>query len=172
MTNYGPNDDRSYFPGGSYYGGDLLGNLPITSESAMRQMTVNNCVRVLYNCISQMPCQLMEEVDDIKNKATSHYLYKLIGKHPNSWMTAPQFYGMAIVHICLRGNFYAYKARAGNKIMALYPLHQIEFKWIKGHAGHAMNERCDQLATAAADGNELAVDEFYEREQVSNNLLI
>ncbi len=58
------------------------------------------------------------------------------------------------------------------RFLALYPLHQIEFKWIKGHAGHAMNERCDQLATAAADGNELAVDEFYEREQVSNNLLI
>jgi len=123
MTNYGPLDDRSYYPGGSYYGGDLLGNLPMTSESAMRQMTVNNCVRVLYNCISQMPCQLMEEVDDIKNKAKDHYLYKVIGKHPNSWMTSPQFFGMAIVHICLRGNFYAFKSRAGNKIMALYPLH-------------------------------------------------
>ena len=119
----GPEDDRWYSPGGSYYGADLLSNLPLTSESAMRQMTVNNCVRVLYNCISQMPCQLMKEVDDTKNKATSHYLYKIIGKHPNSWMTAPQFYGMAIVHICLRGNFYAYKARVGNRINALLPLY-------------------------------------------------
>jgi HK97 family phage portal protein len=123
MTNYGPTDDRSYFPGGSYYGGVDLAGLPLTSEGAMRQMTVNNCVRVLYNCISQMPCQLMEEVDDVKNKAKEHYLYKIIGKRPNSWMTSPQFFGMAIVHICLRGNFYAYKARVGNKITALLPLH-------------------------------------------------
>ena len=26
------------------------------------------------------------------------------------------------------------------------------FIWVKGHAGHAYNERCDALATAAADG--------------------
>lgn len=121
MTNYGPLDDRSYYPGGSYYGGNLLGG--VTSESAMRQMTVNNCVRVLYNCISQMPCHLIEDINDIKNKAKDHYLFKLIWKRPNSWMTSPQFFGMAIVHICLRGNFYAFKARVGNKIMALYPLH-------------------------------------------------
>ena len=30
--------------------------------------------------------------------------------------------------------------------------HRVEFVWVKGHAGHAENERCDQLATAAADG--------------------
>jgi len=26
-------------------------------------------------------------------------------------------------------------------------IHEIEWKWIKGHAGHALNERCDELAT-------------------------
>jgi HK97 family phage portal protein len=122
IANYGPTDDRSYTPGGSYYGGVPIPGLGGTAESAMRQMTVNNCVRVLYNCISQMPCQLMEEIDDTKNKAKDFYLYKIIGKRPNSWMTAPQFFGMAIVHICLRGNFYAYKAKVGNRINALLPL--------------------------------------------------
>ncbi len=29
--------------------------------------------------------------------------------------------------------------------------HQVEFIWVKGHDGHAQNERCDALATAAAD---------------------
>ena len=123
LTTYGPSDDRSYTPGGAYYGGVPIPLLSGSPEAAMRQMTVNNCVRVLYNCVSQMPCQLMEEVDEIKNKAKKHYLYKIIGKRPNGWMTAPQFFGMAIVHVCLRGNFYAYKARVGNKIIALFPLH-------------------------------------------------
>ena len=30
--------------------------------------------------------------------------------------------------------------------------HQVKYIWIKGHAGHPENERCDKLATAAADG--------------------
>ncbi len=36
--------------------------------------------------------------------------------------------------------------------------HQVTFVWVKGHAGHEMNERCDQLATGAADGNDLMDD--------------
>lgn len=36
--------------------------------------------------------------------------------------------------------------------------HQVTFIWVKGHAGHPQNERCDKLATAAADGDQLADD--------------
>lgn len=36
--------------------------------------------------------------------------------------------------------------------------HQVNFHWVKGHAGHLENERCDKLATSAADGNDLAID--------------
>ena len=37
--------------------------------------------------------------------------------------------------------------------------HSCEFKWVKGHAGHPENERCDTLATTAADGKDLLEDE-------------
>lgn len=37
--------------------------------------------------------------------------------------------------------------------------HNVSFHWVKGHDGHPQNERCDQLATAAADGDDLSVDE-------------
>lgn len=40
--------------------------------------------------------------------------------------------------------------------------HQVTFNWVKGHDGHAQNERCDQLATTAADGANLIVDEGVE----------
>ena len=36
--------------------------------------------------------------------------------------------------------------------------HQVVFHWVKGHDGHPQNERCDQLATSAADGDELIDD--------------
>lgn len=36
--------------------------------------------------------------------------------------------------------------------------HQVTFIWVKGHDGHPQNERCDTLATTAADGNDLIDD--------------
>lgn len=36
--------------------------------------------------------------------------------------------------------------------------HDVRYVWVKGHDGHPQNERCDQLATAAADGADLLED--------------
>lgn len=36
--------------------------------------------------------------------------------------------------------------------------HNVEFRWVEGHAGHPDNERCDELATTAADGSDLIED--------------
>ena len=36
--------------------------------------------------------------------------------------------------------------------------HQVKFIWVRGHNGHPQNERCDKLATAAADGDNLIDD--------------
>jgi ribonuclease HI len=38
----------------------------------------------------------------------------------------------------------------------------IKFVWVKGHADNTYNNRCDELATAAADGSDLLEDEGYE----------
>ena len=38
----------------------------------------------------------------------------------------------------------------------------IKFVWVKGHAENMYNNRCDELATAAADGTNLKIDEGYE----------
>ena len=47
------------------------------------------------------------------------------------------------------------------EILDLCKIHEIEFIWVKGHAGIAENERCDRLAVDAAHGSNLAVDEGY-----------
>lgn len=38
--------------------------------------------------------------------------------------------------------------------------HQVTFIWVKGHDGHPQNERCDMLATTAADGDNLLDDKI------------
>ena len=38
------------------------------------------------------------------------------------------------------------------RLLAAKSKHKVEFIWVKGHAGHELNERCDELATTAADG--------------------
>jgi ribonuclease HI len=40
--------------------------------------------------------------------------------------------------------------------------HHIKFYWVKGHASNPHNNRCDELATQAADSAELTDDEGYE----------
>lgn len=39
--------------------------------------------------------------------------------------------------------------------------HTIKFIWVKGHASNPYNQRCDELATSAADGGNLSEDEGY-----------
>ena len=49
------------------------------------------------------------------------------------------------------------------RLLAAKAPHRVEFVWVKGHAGHPENERCDQLATSAADGEGRIVDEGFDR---------
>ncbi len=50
------------------------------------------------------------------------------------------------------------------RFLLIYPKHQVKFCWVKGHAGNAENERCDQLAVAASYSVNLLIDEGYESE--------
>lgn len=52
------------------------------------------------------------------------------------------------------------------KYIALHNKHNIRFVWVKGHANNPYNNRCDILATTAADGRNLLVDAVYEAEML------
>ena len=45
------------------------------------------------------------------------------------------------------------------RLLAAKAPHNVKFIWVRGHNGNPQNERCDALATAAADGTGLIVDE-------------
>jgi ribonuclease HI len=63
-----------------------------------------------------------------------------------------------------------FKDKANPDLWQQYiPLHhkfQPRFTWVKGHAGHQENERCDQLAVQAARGARLLIDDAYERSKM------
>jgi ribonuclease HI len=59
------------------------------------------------------------------------------------------------------------------ELIPLLAKYKPEFYWVKGHAGNLLNERCDQLATLAADTGPHGVDLVFERsrEEDSKGLL-
>jgi ribonuclease HI len=49
------------------------------------------------------------------------------------------------------------------QMLDLCEKHRVEFSWVRGHSGNVENERCDQLARAAAASRNLTIDTAYER---------
>lgn len=50
------------------------------------------------------------------------------------------------------------------RFVPLYRAHKVSFHWLKGHAGHPENERCDRLAVAAYGAPDLQEDTGYNNE--------
>ena len=51
------------------------------------------------------------------------------------------------------------------RFLSVYKLHKVRFQWIKGHAGHPENERCDRLPVAAyQQRDKLDIDSVFEVE--------
>jgi len=56
------------------------------------------------------------------------------------------------------------------RFLLIYQKHNVSFQWVKGHAGHPENEKCDQLAVEASDYKELLIDKGYEHSVNSNSM--
>ena len=56
------------------------------------------------------------------------------------------------------------------RFLKIYAKHKVRFIWVKGHAGHKENERCDELAVQARKANDLLVDEGFEAAQQDSGL--
>ena len=49
------------------------------------------------------------------------------------------------------------------RLLELCDKHEVRFQWVRGHAGTTENERADELARESALGENLGVDELYEK---------
>jgi len=54
------------------------------------------------------------------------------------------------------------------RFLSAYKLHNVRFTWVKGHAGHPENERCDVMAVQASRQRDLQIDTVFEMEKSSS----
>lgn len=54
--------------------------------------------------------------------------------------------------------------------LILYRRHKVSFQWVKGHSTNEFNNRADELAVAAANSSDLAIDTEFEKLNEENGL--
>lgn len=107
----------------TFGGGETSSGQSVSSNTAMRAMDVHSCVKIKADSIAQLPCHLYKENGNTKEKAKDLRLYRLLHRQPNSWMTAPEFWGMVSACLDLRGNFFALKSGLpGREVRELIPI--------------------------------------------------
>jgi ribonuclease HI len=142
----------SHNPGPGGYGVILIFDTHRKELSAGYRLTTNNRMEILAAIVG---LEALKEPCQVTLCSDSQYLINAIQK---GWARSWKAKGW------MRNN----KEKALNpdlweRMLELCSIHKVEFEWVRGHAGHIENERCDELATAAAHGSNLLIDEDYER---------
>ena len=130
---------------------DLKGQEHVREYSAGYKKTTNNRMELMAAIIGlealTKPCNVILYSD-------SQYLVKAFNEHwLESWMKKgwKRSQNEPVKNVDL-----------WKRLLAAMKPHKVTYAWVKGHNGHPMNERCDRLATAAADGDQLLEDEIVE----------
>ena len=126
---------------------DSKGKLHEREFSAGYRKTTNNRMELMAAIIGlealTKPCQ-------VELYSDSQYLVKAFNDHwingwiKNNWKNSKK---ESVKNIDL-----------WKRLLDAMKPHEVKYIWVKGHAGHPGNERCDRLATAAADGDHLLDD--------------
>lgn len=81
----------------------------VSQDSAMRNSTVWDCVRLLSEDIAKLPLIVYRRLKDGgKERATDHALYDVLHSSPNRWQTSFEFRQQLQAHVELRGNGYSF----------------------------------------------------------------
>lgn len=104
-------------------GGSSTAGVAVNSDTAMRFAAVYACIRVLAESVGQLPLHLYAMDGKSRERAIDHPLYSLLHDSPNKYQTAQEFWETCIVHLALRGNFYARKNVVFGTPRELLPLH-------------------------------------------------
>ncbi|MHB8771733.1 MAG: ribonuclease HI [Syntrophales bacterium] len=137
-------------PGPGGYGAVIVAGEQRTELSEGFRLTTNNRMELMA-CIAALTA--LKTPSAVILHSDSRYVVNGIAKgwarawRANNWMRA--------------NREPAENSDLWERLLALCDRHRVSFVWVKGHAGHRENERCDELATAAGRGAELHADKAY-----------
>ncbi len=138
-------------PGPGGYGVVLLTPEGKKELSGGFQFTTNNRME-LFACIVALR-ELKGDSSKIQLYSDSSYVVNGMSKgwvrkwHSNGWLKSDR-------KPVLNQDLWA-------ELLSLSECMNIEFNWVKGHAGNPLNDRCDKLAVTAARGKNLQIDSGY-----------
>lgn len=128
---------------------DSKGKLHRREYAAGYKKTTNNRMEMMAVIVGlealNRPCEVAIYSD-------SQYVVKAFNEH---WLEGWQKRGWK-----RSGNQPVLNVDLWKRMLAAMEPHTVTFWWVKGHAGHPQNERCDELATSAADGKDLLEDQL------------
>lgn len=134
-------------PGPGGYGVVMLyGNLRKELSEGFR-LTTNNRMELL-SVIIALEC-LKKDKSDVTVYSDSKYVVDAVEKN---WV-----FGWEKKNFKEKKNEDLWK-----RFLSIYRKHNVKFVWVKGHHTNKENNRCDELAVAAATGKELKIDSGYE----------
>ena len=94
-------------PSYTYFFGRSTAGKSVNDRTAMQQIAVYACVRVLSEAIAQLPLHVYEYTDKGKERVPKHPLYFLLHDQPNPEMTSFVFRETLMSHLLIYGNAYA-----------------------------------------------------------------
>ena len=133
-------------PGRGGYGVVLLSPPNRKELSAGYRMTTNNRLELLAVCVALEALKF--DGTDVTLYSDSKYVVDSVEK---GWLFGWEKKGFA-------------KAKNPDlwmRFLRVYRRHRVKFVWVKGHASTLENNRCDELAVAAAHGDKLLEDVGY-----------
>ena len=126
---------------------DTKGTLHVKELSAGYKKTTNNRMELLAAIAG---LEALNRPCEVELYSDSQYLVKAFNEHwIDGWIKKGWKRGK---------NEPVKNTDLWKRLLKAKAPHHVEFIWVKGHDGHPQNERCDSLATTAADGSDLMDD--------------
>ncbi len=140
-------------PGPGGYGTVLISGKHRKELSQGYVRTTNNRMELMAAIAG---LEALRETCEVVVHTDSQYLVKAFTEH---WVKGWKRRGWR-----RKGNKTVKNEDLWRRLDALCQRHAVQWRWVKGHSGHAENERCDDLATSAADGEGRIPDEGFEKD--------